>query len=346
MWDVPLNAVIGDKGFIEAIGRAPSSSDSEDVRIQHHLEFVVKQLRESGPLLSEREYCLELLEAYARAGRFPKHTAKPATRTPIFVDRAGTPCAVAHLMLETGASELCKAVDQTSHFSLIEDMLVDESKQSLAADICAWADSMALTPRELAMIQPMYSERDQKTVSLAFALSGLLYWSAWIPCIAGLVNMVIAYRTSCPLNGFEWTLAILGILHCTIGVVAWAIQCYIQDFEHMLVFGYSVTSCMSMPVVLVVFILAGSWNDGDATPECTNAKNLFTKVTWGALGVNLVVWCILAVYFSCCHKFKSLYKRQRNKVQGQGGDADQETGEDDSSPEEKTPLSQADSESD
>eukprot|EP00929_Paragymnodinium_shiwhaense_P042647 TRINITY_DN22037_c0_g1_i2.p1 TRINITY_DN22037_c0_g1~~TRINITY_DN22037_c0_g1_i2.p1 ORF type:complete len:339 (-),score=43.47 TRINITY_DN22037_c0_g1_i2:450-1409(-) len=318
MWEVPLNAVIGDKGFIEAVGRAPTDGDSEDVRIQHHLDFVVKQLRAAGAALPRRQHALDLLEAYARDGCFPKHTRQPATRSPIFVDASGTPCAVAHLMLETGAVELCKAVDQTCHFSLIEDMFADKSKQPLAADICAWADSVALTPRELAMIQPVYNAKQEYKVALIVLLSYFLLGTSCVPCFAGLVNMFMALRASCSVNLVEWALAALAILHCTFGIVgavAGGAGCLKPDSDAaqktgqytvaQYILGYCTFYMVSVPVVVTLLTLATIWNKADET-ECSETKGLIWIITWAVLGFLLLVWAILS-----CLRYKSYTKTMK-----------------------------------
>jgi hypothetical protein len=123
-------------------------------QIRAHLQRVVDELdaREVDTLAPElrtrRAAHLERLEAYAAAGVFPtnEHTPVP---TPIFIDREGRACAVAHLMIESGARELAERIAARENTDY-----VSEIEQIGAAD---WIASSGLTAEECALIQPASS---------------------------------------------------------------------------------------------------------------------------------------------------------------------------------------------
>jgi len=141
--------------FVEKFGRRPIAwFDSEDERIVSHLEYVIRRLSECGKIGSET---IEDLKAYARKRTFPRNVSESiCSRTPIFVDRFDTPCAVAHLMRASGAegAALARFIDQRHHTSLISDILLDAD---VAGRVSKWASTRGLTSRDLAMIQPGYT---------------------------------------------------------------------------------------------------------------------------------------------------------------------------------------------
>jgi|GEM_PF-6267187 len=81
----PVNAIVGDAGFVAAYHRNPTAADSEVARIRAHLAYVVASLRASSPSLSlsaltEREVLLGVLDAYAARGEFPVNHVYPGRR--------------------------------------------------------------------------------------------------------------------------------------------------------------------------------------------------------------------------------------------------------------------------
>lgn len=148
----PVNAVVGDAGFVAAYGRLPTAEDAEVTRIQAHLLHVIAQLRGattsfSGAPLAERERLLTVLEGYAAAGRFP-HNHVVAGRRPVFIDELGNVCAVGALVDNATGRAAAEAIAAAHRYDYVLDM--DEPA------LAVWAAEHGFTLRELAMIQPSY----------------------------------------------------------------------------------------------------------------------------------------------------------------------------------------------
>eukprot|EP00548_Thalassiothrix_antarctica_P002500 CAMPEP_0194147716 /NCGR_PEP_ID=MMETSP0152-20130528/27262_1 /TAXON_ID=1049557 /ORGANISM="Thalassiothrix antarctica, Strain L6-D1" /LENGTH=206 /DNA_ID=CAMNT_0038848731 /DNA_START=216 /DNA_END=836 /DNA_ORIENTATION=- len=76
-------------------------------------------------------------------------------RKPCFVDSSGTPCAVAHLMQESGADGqfLAGAIVSSHKHDTIGKIFQDND---LSNHIKLWTERVGLRPSELALIQPTY----------------------------------------------------------------------------------------------------------------------------------------------------------------------------------------------
>lgn len=96
-----------------------------------------------------RMLLLDGLEAYHRAGVFPKNRVFPDARVPVFVDEEGTRCAIAHLMEQSGAAALLGRVCEAHRYSFVPEM-VD------LPEVVAWLTLTGLTVEEAARIQPTY----------------------------------------------------------------------------------------------------------------------------------------------------------------------------------------------
>jgi hypothetical protein len=96
----------------------------------------------------KRERTLDLLHKYRQRGEFPENSHEPAACAPCFIDSAGRQCAVAFLMIETGAQAEAAKIARDANFAQIEDMHFDELDK--------WAGGSGLTKMELARIQPDY----------------------------------------------------------------------------------------------------------------------------------------------------------------------------------------------
>ena len=151
-----VNAVAGDRSWIEEHGQRPSTDAAEIERIQTHLRWVEGQLRAHPPALTaaaqrSRDALLDALHEYGEAGRFPQHSrVAPAGRRPRFVDDEGRHCAVAFLIRTSGHTSLVEAIQARHEYDYIADMRTP--------GLLAWANEHGFTPRELAMIQPTYFE--------------------------------------------------------------------------------------------------------------------------------------------------------------------------------------------
>ena len=126
----------------------------EDERIEAHFDWVLLLLR-AQPLdgwselrKAARARTLKLLEEYARRGKFPRNRMRRDRMVPAFIDELGTTCAVAQLMIETGASDLAGRIHRTMNFAYVAEMTSDE--------LLASVERAGLTPSEAALIQPDY----------------------------------------------------------------------------------------------------------------------------------------------------------------------------------------------
>lgn len=147
--------------FYEALGRAPRSFYEQNVdlaenqtdRIEQHLLFMVDYLAAASAdhltavQRAERARNIERLADYARERRFPQNPC--AGMTPIFIDQQQTACAVGHLMIESGASDVAHQIAATQNLRYLGDIDVP--------GVEAWIERSGLTARECAMIQPAYA---------------------------------------------------------------------------------------------------------------------------------------------------------------------------------------------
>lgn len=128
----------------------------ETDRLRAHFEWVLAVLRAqsiaalSAESRARREATLAELEAYAERGVFP-HNVVSEEMMPAFIDDRGVTCAVAELMIRSGAGELAGRVRDRLNFASIGQMLA-----VMPDELAAWAERAGLTPVEMAMVQPHY----------------------------------------------------------------------------------------------------------------------------------------------------------------------------------------------
>lgn len=128
----------------------------DDVRVREHLRRTETALRatDTGGLDEDRrrrrERALDRLAAYRERGEFPRNRSV-ADRVPLFVGDDGTPCAVAHLLLEDGRDDLVAAVMAEDPTVALEDLPDDHP-------VVAWVEANGLTRGEAARIQPTYPD--------------------------------------------------------------------------------------------------------------------------------------------------------------------------------------------
>ncbi len=127
--------------------------ETEAQRIEAHLMQVITLLRNTHhpgfelESLNQRANLLNTLEKYARARDFPINTGH-AYRIPYFIDFKNTPCAVGHLLIESGFAIFAEKVKTEINNAYLLDMPYDE--------IPVWARANGFTVDELALIQPGY----------------------------------------------------------------------------------------------------------------------------------------------------------------------------------------------
>ncbi len=121
--------------------------------IAAHLMLVEKTLKArnvsklSASQKENRFKLLQELNGYWKAGVFPVNDYV-AYKTPVFIDRKKTHCAVGYLMQQSGAESLAQKIDATQKFAYIHEIKADSVK--------AWAETNGFTIDELAWIQPAY----------------------------------------------------------------------------------------------------------------------------------------------------------------------------------------------
>jgi hypothetical protein len=126
----------------------------ERLRIQRHLRMVEQTLRASAPVdlddaqQAARDRALDALAAYWRSGEFPKNRDVPDRRVPTFIDADGVACAVGHLMIASGASNLAREIATYENNDFVAD--IDHP------ELPVWLAANGLTAAEAAWIQPTY----------------------------------------------------------------------------------------------------------------------------------------------------------------------------------------------
>jgi hypothetical protein len=144
----PVNAVIGDQsaeGITEKL--------SERARLQVHLEFVEKMLRErptdhlSRSQRRSRGKVLDRLREYRLRGEFPTNQYS-SQRAPVFVDAQGVRCAVGAIAEPDVGTPEVERISRVSRLAYIEE--IDSPL------LIEWAGKSGFSLEELATIQPTY----------------------------------------------------------------------------------------------------------------------------------------------------------------------------------------------
>jgi hypothetical protein len=90
------------------------------------------------------------LAKYAAGGVFP-HNHDRAERTPFFIDRHGTRCAMAYLIEQSGRGDLVARIAREDNEAYIAELAGDP-------ELIAWLGENGLTAAEAARIQPAYDD--------------------------------------------------------------------------------------------------------------------------------------------------------------------------------------------
>lgn len=129
-------------------------NDEERRRLQLHFVGAILQLGLAPTdLLSpaQREARVTMLAElirYAARGVFPKNDEREIVR-PIFVDKVGTRCAVAHLLDASGEHALVESVQASDNYGYVPAL-------ARSPQLAAWLDRVGLSVSEAARIQPEY----------------------------------------------------------------------------------------------------------------------------------------------------------------------------------------------
>ncbi|MBF9220595.1 hypothetical protein [Hymenobacter ruricola] len=170
-----VNVLVGNAGYVAATGHAPAATANDDARVQAHLAYAEKLLRQqstpaqSPALARRRAHLLDLLHKYWVAGVFPRNYDFPGERRPCFIDRDGRLCAVGYLVAETAGRPAAESINQAHQYDLIADMRTPA--------LAEWVAASGLTKAECALIQPTYgpppsTDADVKSYAVGSAMWG------------------------------------------------------------------------------------------------------------------------------------------------------------------------------
>ena len=151
----------------------------ERLSLQAHLAWCELKLRlRTRPDQHRRRQLLDILHHYWRAGRFPENSFVAGGRLPIFIDDAGSHCAVGQLMAESGAAELAWDINRRRRFVYLDQLDLDREPE-----IKNWLARHQLRPSEAAQIQPTYGFIGSDPTHVHGGLSG----GDWLIAIASII---------------------------------------------------------------------------------------------------------------------------------------------------------------
>ena len=117
-----------------------------------HLRRTVAELRRRTPAqlsaeqAARRKELIDALERYRVRGEFTRNRAFPGLAIPIFIDKAGTRCALAHLIDVSGADALLEALVAQNNHAFLPSVANHE-------ELRRWLESHGLTLDDAALIQ-------------------------------------------------------------------------------------------------------------------------------------------------------------------------------------------------
>lgn len=168
-----VNAVIGDISYAQTFGHQPNKETDENIRLQTHLKYVEKLLRnkDTSSLTVEqkenRRKMLDLLNEYWAAGVFPKNYDYPDQRIPCFIDKDGNICAVGYLIEQTAGRHVAEEINSKFKYEYL--LAMNDPK------IDSWVQASGLTKEECAMIQPAYTPTPtDNSISPVYGISSSL----------------------------------------------------------------------------------------------------------------------------------------------------------------------------
>lgn len=146
-------------GLMAGVFAGSTPADVEDARLRRHFATVLKELRTRDVAhLTEAQRAarathIARLAAYAERGAFPQNTDFYGRHMPYFIDRAGTRCAMAYLIEESGSDEFVARVAEKMNNAFVSEISRDVE---LGGPLAAWLEDNGLTEAEAARIQPAY----------------------------------------------------------------------------------------------------------------------------------------------------------------------------------------------
>jgi hypothetical protein len=157
----PTGVFIDDR----ASGADDTRAQREQARLRAHFATVIAELEAadvthmSDTARLSRARLVDELRLYAARGRFPLNRGNAPHLAPIFVDDAGTHCAMGHLLALTGAGPLVDEIRATQNLAYIADLAFDPR-------LHAWLDAHGLSLFEAGRIQPGYSSEEPMVAGL------------------------------------------------------------------------------------------------------------------------------------------------------------------------------------
>jgi hypothetical protein len=132
------NHHLGDDSFVAEVGRAPTSADSEALRMRTHLRYVRDRLAQRPPtrpeLAARRAELLGYLDDYIAHGIAPRNDALP-WRSPVFIDDGGNICAVGYLIERSVGRALAERIARAHRYDFLEDIA------AALPEVRAWVES-------------------------------------------------------------------------------------------------------------------------------------------------------------------------------------------------------------
>lgn len=180
-----VNVLVGNAGYAAATGHEPTVSTNDDARVQAHLAYAERQLRQhpaanlSPQLAQHRAHVLDLLHEYWTAGVFPRNYDYPNERRACFIDRDGRLCAVGFLVAETAGRPVAEAINKEHQYDLIADMRTPA--------LAEWMRASGLTKAECALIQPTYGSTTPTVTEVPVPTSYAVGSAVW-----GGVNVMLS----------------------------------------------------------------------------------------------------------------------------------------------------------
>ena len=303
-----INTIVGDQSFEEKYGRKPCIwRDSEKDRIKTHLEFAIRKLNERG-----RE--TKTLERYKDREIFPRNVAQNLTsRTPIFIDNFGTPCAVAHLMCESGSQgrELAQEIDRHHHTNYLSYVMKDSR---FSKKIENWAQENGYTVEDLALIQPGYTP-------IAMLMFQSMIVSAWI-IGSYVVNQLLAILINTFYFGedtrlYEHLIGVLpGIMFLILVVLTLLEKIVTRRFRSLRCRCFNSGRAV-IPVILTTFVCnLASVSFVLKDPWCVDSGGFWFQELWSVAPNFCITWYALKyLYMSRDPKnYEDMYRRHREKL--------------------------------
>ena len=134
----------------------------DDWRICYRLTRVERRLRRVADSSGVRQQTLDMLHEYRQQREYPRNHEVPRYYSPCFIDPDDRLCAVAYLMIETGAAAPAKIIASTENYARIHDMEFN--------GLAGWAKQVGLSVDELAQIQPSYPCKEYAVILSFFSV--------------------------------------------------------------------------------------------------------------------------------------------------------------------------------